>query len=72
MDPKTGAIVALYGGAGCDNKHFTNNADTTGVPVGSTFKPFVLAAAMEYGTPETRTAHGHLADSMYNGQTTSP
>ncbi|MFJ9815958.1 transglycosylase domain-containing protein [Streptomyces sp. NPDC101151] len=48
--PNDGAIVALYGGDGYENGHFTNNADTSGVPVGSTWKPFVLAAAMEYGT----------------------
>lgn len=48
VDPKTGAIVAIYGGQDA-TKHFTNNADPTGAQVGSTFKPFVLAAAMEYG-----------------------
>ncbi|MES5819193.1 transglycosylase domain-containing protein [Streptomyces sp. RG80] len=48
--PKDGAIVALYGGAGYENDHFNNNADTSGVPVGSTWKPFVMAAAMQYGT----------------------
>ncbi|MFE2561767.1 transglycosylase domain-containing protein [Streptomyces sp. NPDC059352] len=48
VDAKTGEIVALYGGADA-TKHFTNNADTTGAQVGSTFKPFVLAAAMQYG-----------------------
>ncbi|MEU6373832.1 transglycosylase domain-containing protein [Streptomyces sp. NPDC046909] len=48
--PNDGAIVALYGGAGYENDHFNNNANTSGVPVGSTWKPFVLAAAMEYGT----------------------
>ncbi|MFD5912518.1 transglycosylase domain-containing protein [Streptomyces massasporeus] len=50
VKPKDGAIVALYGGAGYENGHFNNNADTSGVPVGSTWKPFVLAAAMEHGT----------------------
>ncbi|MCX4408626.1 MULTISPECIES: transglycosylase domain-containing protein [unclassified Streptomyces] len=50
VDPKTGAIVALYGGDGFDKGHYSNNANTTGVPVGSTWKPFVLASAMEYGT----------------------
>ncbi|MFF5968371.1 transglycosylase domain-containing protein [Streptomyces collinus] len=50
VKPNDGAIVALYGGAGYENGHFNNNADTSGVPVGSTWKPFVLAAAMEYGT----------------------
>ncbi|MBD0708574.1 MULTISPECIES: transglycosylase domain-containing protein [unclassified Streptomyces] len=48
VDTATGAIVALYGGVDA-TKHFTNNADPTGAQVGSTFKPFVLAAAMKYG-----------------------
>ncbi|GAT83970.1 penicillin-binding protein [Streptomyces sp. F-3] len=48
VDPKTGAIVAVYGGQDA-TKHFTNNADATGAQVGSTFKPFVLAAAMQDG-----------------------
>ncbi|MFW6692596.1 transglycosylase domain-containing protein [Streptomyces sp. MAR4 CNX-425] len=50
VEPETGKIVALYGGAGFDKDHFTNNADTLGVPVGSTWKPFVLASAFENGT----------------------
>lgn len=48
VDVKTGAIVAIYGGQDA-TKHYTNNADTTGAQVGSTFKPFVLAAAMKDG-----------------------
>jgi membrane peptidoglycan carboxypeptidase len=48
--PGDGAIVAIYGGAGYEHNEFNNNADTSGVPVGSTFKPFVLTAAMTYGT----------------------
>ncbi|MEU9096594.1 transglycosylase domain-containing protein [Streptomyces sp. NPDC048361] len=48
VNVKTGAIVAIYGGDDA-TKHFTNNADETGAQVGSTFKPFVLAAGMEYG-----------------------
>lgn len=53
VDPKTGAIVALYGGEGFDKGHYSNNANTTGVPVGSTWKPIVLATAMQYGTYKT-------------------
>ncbi|MFF3467142.1 transglycosylase domain-containing protein [Streptomyces sp. NPDC002619] len=49
VDPTSGRIVALYGGPGFDKQHFTNNADTKGVPVGSTFKPFDLAAALDHG-----------------------
>ncbi|WP_405940425.1 penicillin-binding protein [Streptomyces sp. NBC_00726] len=48
VDPKTGAIQAIYGGVDA-TKHFQSNAGPTGAAVGSTFKPFVLAAAMEYG-----------------------
>ncbi|MGV9287939.1 transglycosylase domain-containing protein [Streptomyces sp. NPDC003719] len=48
VNPGTGAIEAIYGGADA-TKHFTNNADVTGAQVGSTFKPFVLAAAMKWG-----------------------
>ncbi|WP_251062566.1 MULTISPECIES: transglycosylase domain-containing protein [unclassified Streptomyces] len=65
VKPNDGAIVALYGGAGYENNHFTNNADTSGVPVGSTWKPFVLAAAMEHGTYNS---NGPLSPmSKYNG-----
>lgn len=48
VEPTTGKIVAIYGGEDA-TKHFTNNADQTGAQVGSTFKPFVLAAAMRDG-----------------------
>ncbi|GAA3819190.1 transglycosylase domain-containing protein [Streptomyces chiangmaiensis] len=48
VDPASGAIKAIYGGEDA-TKHFTNNADQTGAQVGSTFKPFVLAAAMKWG-----------------------
>ncbi|WP_405458447.1 penicillin-binding protein [Streptomyces sp. NBC_00101] len=48
VDTGTGAILAIYGGQDA-TKHYTNNANPTGAQVGSTFKPFVLAAAMEYG-----------------------
>jgi membrane peptidoglycan carboxypeptidase len=48
VNPETGAIEAIYGGVDA-TKHFTNNADQTGAQVGSTFKPFVLAAAMKWG-----------------------
>lgn len=64
VDVKTGALVALYGGPGMDKKHFNNNANTTGVQVGSTWKPFVLAAAMQYGTQNSDGA-GISADSKY-------
>nr|WP_308295938.1 transglycosylase domain-containing protein [Streptomyces spororaveus] len=64
VDVKTGALVALYGGPGWDHKYFSNNANTSGVPVGSTWKPYVLAAAMEYGTQNSK-GKGISADSKY-------
>ncbi|MEU1706353.1 transglycosylase domain-containing protein [Streptomyces sp. NPDC005706] len=64
--PNDGAIVALYGGDGYEKGHFTNNADTQGVPVGSTWKPFVLAAAMQYGTYDSD-GQGISPLSKYNG-----
>ncbi|MFF5156119.1 transglycosylase domain-containing protein [Streptomyces sp. NPDC000348] len=66
VKPNDGAIVALYGGAGFENGHFNNNADTSGVPVGSTWKPFVLAAAMQHGTYKTN-GEGVSPLSKYNG-----
>ncbi|MEV3929097.1 transglycosylase domain-containing protein [Streptomyces sp. NPDC049944] len=74
VDTKTGAIVATYGGQDA-TQHYTNNADATGAQVGSTFKPFVLAAAMQYGrrNPELGTDQGESErtpvspKSIYNG-----
>ncbi len=75
VDPATGAIKAIYGGDDA-TKHFTDNADSTGAQVGSTFKPFVLAAAMKWGvrnpqlgaeqTPDERTIVS--PKSLYSGK----
>ncbi|MFB6572415.1 transglycosylase domain-containing protein [Streptomyces noursei] len=46
VDPKTGYVVALYGGAGYP-KHYTNNATRSDYQPASTFKPLILASAME-------------------------
>ncbi|AJT63866.3 hypothetical protein T261_2181 [Streptomyces lydicus] len=48
VDPTTGRILAVYGGSGYAHAHYSDNADTSGVPVGSTFKPIVLAAALQH------------------------
>nr|WP_306660143.1 transglycosylase domain-containing protein [Streptomyces polyasparticus] len=70
IDPKSGQIKAVYGGAGYDKGYYVNNARTTGVPVGSTWKPFVLASAMEYGTYKTG-GQGISPMSRYNGDDNS-
>ncbi|MEU6365099.1 transglycosylase domain-containing protein [Streptomyces sp. NPDC046931] len=75
VDPTTGAIKAIYGGEDA-TKHFTNNADQTGAQVGSTFKPFVLAAAMSWGKRNPDLGESQAQDertivspkSLYSGQ----
>lgn len=75
VDPETGAIKAIYGGQDA-TKHFTNNADVTGAQVGSTFKPFVLAAAMKWGVRDPEGDEVQAQDertlvspkSLYSGQ----
>ncbi|MFG2877836.1 transglycosylase domain-containing protein [Streptomyces sp. NPDC048337] len=46
VDAKTGAIVAMYGGQGLEQKSASNALRTDYQP-GSTFKPIVLASALE-------------------------
>ncbi|MFI8765582.1 transglycosylase domain-containing protein [Streptomyces sp. NPDC053792] len=76
VDTATGKIVALYGGVDA-TKHFRSNADSTGAQVGSTFKPFVLAAAMRDGVrdkdggPVQDASERTILDpdkSLYNGK----
>ena len=57
MDPTTGAITGMYGGA--DYLTIQRNAATQDIAqAGSTFKPFALVAALE---------SGKSLDSIYNG-----
>ncbi|MFC3573627.1 transglycosylase domain-containing protein [Streptomyces yaanensis] len=69
VDPATGKILAVYGGAGFDQAHFSDNADTSGVPVGSTFKPIVLAAALQHGAVlrPGKSSERITPDSKFNG-----
>ncbi|MFE7313712.1 transglycosylase domain-containing protein [Streptomyces sp. NPDC057555] len=46
VDPETGHVVALYGGEGYP-KHYTNNATRSDYQAASTFKPLILASALE-------------------------
>lgn len=75
VNPETGAIEAIYGGEDA-TKHFTNNADVTGAQVGSTFKPYVLAAAMKWGVRDPELGENQAQDertvvspkSLYSGK----
>ncbi|WP_260867760.1 transglycosylase domain-containing protein [Streptomyces sp. SAJ15] len=48
VDPRTGKVVAFYGGRDY-TRHYINNATRTDYQVGSAFEPLVLAASLEHG-----------------------
>ncbi|MFI9273682.1 transglycosylase domain-containing protein [Kitasatospora sp. NPDC052896] len=70
VDPKTGAVVALYGGTDY-TAHYVNNATRRDYQAGSTFKAIALAAALENGA---RTQDGRLIDAgtVYDGTSGRP
>ncbi|WP_371497220.1 transglycosylase domain-containing protein [Kitasatospora sp. NBC_00374] len=70
VDPKTGAVVALYGGADA-TKHWINNATRQDYQVGSTFKPIALAAALDSGA-RTQSGQRITADTVYDGANRRP
>ncbi|MFD9031617.1 transglycosylase domain-containing protein [Streptomyces sp. NPDC059567] len=49
IDPATGRVLALYGGIDY-TRQYVNNATRRDYQVGSTFKPFVLTAALQHGS----------------------
>ncbi|MGW2375227.1 transglycosylase domain-containing protein [Kitasatospora sp. NPDC001683] len=65
VDPKTGAVVALYGGVDYV-KHYVDNATRRDYQAGSTFKAIALAAAFENDakTQDGRTVTPHT---IYDG-----
>ncbi|MGW4222410.1 transglycosylase domain-containing protein [Streptomyces bauhiniae] len=65
VDPKTGRIVALYGGKDYYS-HWVDNAARRDYQPASTFKPVILAAALEH---EATTQSGTLigANTVYDG-----
>ncbi|MCX4691262.1 transglycosylase domain-containing protein [Streptomyces sp. NBC_01408] len=65
VDPKTGAIVAMYGGQGLVEKEASNALRTDYQP-GSTFKPVVLASALETGAT-TQDGREINPNTLYDG-----
>ncbi|MFD5649879.1 transglycosylase domain-containing protein [Streptomyces sp. NPDC127039] len=70
VDPKTGSVVAMYGGVNY-LKHFTNNATRDDYQPASTFKPVILAAAVDQDA-ETQDGVPITANTLYNGDSERP
>jgi membrane peptidoglycan carboxypeptidase len=70
VDPKTGKVVALYGGVDYFD-HYTSNATRTDYQPASTFKPVILAAALEENA-ETRSGKPITANTIYDGTSKRP
>ncbi|MDX3338725.1 transglycosylase domain-containing protein [Streptomyces sp. ME02-6979.5a] len=70
VDPKTGKVVALYGGEDYV-KHYISNATRQDYQPASTFKPLVLASALEN---ESKTQDGRLIglNTVYDGTSKRP
>ncbi|MCA1219935.1 transglycosylase domain-containing protein [Streptomyces sp. 8L] len=65
IDPSTGDVVAMYGGIDY-TKQYVDNATRRDYQVGSTFKPFVLASAIQNGS-ETQDGDPITPNTHYNG-----
>ncbi|QNE25525.1 transglycosylase domain-containing protein [Streptomyces sp. INR7] len=70
VDAKTGAIVAMYGGTGLQDKDQSNALRTDYQP-GSTFKPIVLASALENGA-KTQDGKPITPNTLYDGTSKRP
>ncbi|RNF97933.1 transglycosylase domain-containing protein [Streptomyces botrytidirepellens] len=70
VDPKTGGIVAMYGGAGA-TEHYINNATRADYQPASTFKPLILASAYENGST-TQNGTPITASTLYDGTSKRP
>ncbi|WPO71732.1 MULTISPECIES: transglycosylase domain-containing protein [unclassified Streptomyces] len=70
VDPKTGKVLAMYGGENYV-KHFTNNATRRDYQSASTFKPLILAAALEHGAT-TQDGKPITAGTVYDGTSRRP
>ncbi|MEU8500527.1 transglycosylase domain-containing protein [Streptomyces lavendulae] len=70
VDAKTGQIVAMYGGVGLTEKAESNALRTDYQP-GSTFKPIVLASALENGA-KTQDGRPITPNTLYDGTSRRP
>ncbi|MFE7583939.1 transglycosylase domain-containing protein [Streptomyces gardneri] len=65
VDPKTGAVVAMYGGVGA-TEHWMSNATRRDYQPASTFKPIVLASALD-NMAETQDGQTIGLGTIYDG-----
>ncbi|MFF8604408.1 transglycosylase domain-containing protein [Streptomyces sp. NPDC015346] len=70
IDPATGRVLALYGGVDY-TKQYVNNATRRDYQVGSTFKPFVLTAAVE-SAAHTQEGEPITPNTYYDGSNKRP
>ncbi len=67
VDPATGHVVAMYGGAGY-TKHYMNNATRADFQPASTFKPLIFASALE-NHAKTQSGVPITPDTVYDAAT---
>ncbi|MCX4988720.1 MULTISPECIES: transglycosylase domain-containing protein [unclassified Streptomyces] len=70
VDPKTGKVLAMYGGKDYF-KHYLNNATRRDYQAASTFKPLILAAALAEEA-KTRSGRPIAANTIYDGTSRRP
>ncbi|MEV5904716.1 transglycosylase domain-containing protein [Streptomyces sp. NPDC052127] len=70
VNPRTGAVEAMYGGTSYTD-HYTNNATRTDYQPASTFKPVILAAAFDEAA-KTQDGDQITANTIYDGTSKRP
>ncbi len=70
IDPKTGQVLAMYGGIDF-TKQYYNNATRRDYQVGSTFKPFVFTSAVENGS-RNQSGQPITPNTVYDGTSSRP
>ncbi|MEU6801226.1 transglycosylase domain-containing protein [Streptomyces neyagawaensis] len=70
IDPKTGKVIAMYGGIDY-LKQYVNNATRRDYQVGSTFKPFVFTAAVENNS-NNQSGQAITPNTIYDGASERP